>query len=121
MLALSTIGQIRLTRGDSLDLPVTINQGTSMEPIKYDLREYDEVYFALMEPNQPWENAILKQKYTIEDLIDDELYIRFKPKDTMCLIPGLYYYQIKIRIYDYDSEEYVVNTIVPKTHFWIEE
>lgn len=121
MLSLSNIGQIRLTRGDSLILPVAINQGDNMNPILYELGEHDEVYFALMEPNQVWEDAIIKQKYTRENMIDNQLYIKLKPKDTMCLIPGLYYYQVKVRIYDYQEEDYLVNTIIPKTHFWIEE
>ena len=60
MLALTSIGQIRLTRGDTLTLPIQINQGDNMYPILYELEQKDEVYFALMEPNQPWEQAILK-------------------------------------------------------------
>ena len=121
MLLLSTIGQIRLTRGDSFDLPLTINQGTSLDPVRYELDKDDELYFALMEPNQPWEQAILKKKYTFDDKINGDIWIKLTPKDTMCLLPGLYYYQIKLRIYDYTVNDYYVNTIVPKTHFWIEE
>lgn len=121
MLSLTSIGQIRLTRGDTLNLPVHINQGDSMTYIAYELQPLDEVYFALMEPNQPWEQAILKRKYTLEDLEEGVLSIKFRPSDTMCLLPGLYYYQIKVRIYDYSTGEYIVNTIIPKTHFWIEE
>ena len=119
MLALTNIGQIRLTRGDTLTLPIQINQGDNMYPILYELGEKDEVYFALMEPNQPWEQAILKKKFGYEDQIDGIIPLILRPSDTMCLLPGLYYYQIKVRIYQ--DDEYIVNTIIPKTHFWIEE
>ena len=90
MLSLSTIGQIRLTRGDSLDLPITINQGTTMEPVRYELDKDDELYFAVMEPNQPWEQAILKKKYTFDDKVDGDICIKLRPHDTMCLLPGIY-------------------------------
>ena len=43
MLALTNIGQIRLTRGDSLLLPLVINQGDNMNPIAYELQPNDEV------------------------------------------------------------------------------
>ena len=42
--------------------------------------------------------------------------ISLKPQDTMCLIPGLYYYQLKLRTAD---EE--VFTLIPKTAFYILE
>ena len=119
MLALTSIGQVRLTRGDTLILPIQINQGDNMCPILYELAPKDEVYFALMEPNQPWEQAILKKKFGFEDMVDGVIPLKLKPADTMCLLPGLYYYQVKVRIYQ--DGEYIVNTIIPKTHFWIEE
>ena len=119
MLVLTNIGQIRLTRGDTLVLPLTINQGDNMNPIAYELQPTDEVYFALMEPNQPWEQAILKKKLDYTNQENGELILKFKPSDTMCLLPGLYYYQVKIRLIQ--DNEYIVNTIIPKTHFWIEE
>ena len=121
MLSITSIGQIRLTRGDSLEFPLYINQGDNLDPLAYVMNQYDELYFAIMEPNQPWEQAIVKQKYTHESLKDDAIWIKLRPKDTMCLLPGLYYYQVKIRTYDFMTDEYLVNTLMPKTQFWIEE
>lgn len=122
MLSLSHCGQIRLSRGDTLILPISINQGDTMNPIEYLLGPHDELYFGVMEPNQPWEYAILKKKFTSQDVDEDgRLSIKLKPNDTMCLLPGLYYYQVKVRIYDYDNQEYIVNTIMSKTQFWVEE
>ena len=119
MLTLSNIGQIRLTRGDTLTLPLQINQGTNLSPILYELSAQDEVYFGLMEPNQPWEQAILKKKFTSKDQEDGIIPLKLRSSDTMCLLPGLYYYQVKVRIFQ--DGEAIVNTIIPKTHFWIEE
>lgn len=121
MLGLTYCGQIRLSRGDTLDLPLEINQGTKLDPIRYELQPNDEVYFALMEPNQPWEFAIIKKKYTDKDFLEGLASLHFEPEDTMCLLPGLYYYQVKVRIYDPSTDRYIVNTIMPKTQFWIEE
>ena len=121
MLALTSIGQVRLTRGDTLVLPIEINQGDNLNPFRYDLQPLDEVYFALMEPNQPWEQAILKKKYTYIDQVNGVITLKLRHSDTMCLYPGLYYYQIKVRIYDEEAKDYIVNTIIPKTHFWVEE
>lgn len=119
MLTLKSTGQIRLTRGDTLVLPLYINQGDNLNPIAYELQVEDEVYFGVMEPNQPWEQALIRKKYTYIDLSDNQLYLKLKPEDTMCLLPGLYYYQIKVRIFN--DGEYIVNTIMPKTQFWVEE
>ena len=119
MLCLTSLRQIRLTRGDTLVLPIQINQGDNMCLILYELEPKDELYFALTEPNQPWEQAILKKKFDFNDQKDGVIPLKLNPSDTMCLLPGLYYYQIKVRIYQ--DGEYIVNTIIPKTHFWIEE
>ena len=121
MLSLSSCAQVRVSRGDTCDIEVVINQGTAMDPFRYDLQPNDEIYFGLMEPNQPFEYAILKKKLTYDDVIDNQQFIHLEPKDTLCLLPGLYYYQIKVRIYDAVNQRYIVNTIIPKTQFWIEE
>lgn len=122
MLSLSSCGHIRLSRGDTFSMPIYINQGDNMTKILYSLQAHDELYFALMEPNQPWEQAIVKKKYTCSDNQEDGgVIIALEPKDTMCLFPGLYYYQIKARIFDYENNKYIVNSITPKLQFWIEE
>ena len=121
MFLLGTAGQIRISRGDSAIFEYTINQGTNFDPIKYELKEGDELFFGVMEPNQPFEQAIIKKRYTYLDQLDGCLYIEFKPTDTLCLLPGLYYYQIKIRIRNPENGSMIVNTLIPKTQFWIEE
>ena len=55
---------VSLTRGDSARFPLFINTGTAIKPVRYVLADEDEVYLAVMQPNQYFENAILKKKFT---------------------------------------------------------
>lgn len=122
MFCVSKGGIIRMSRGDSVEFPVTIYDGTSVNRVKYDLAAEDELYFGLMEPNMRFEDALIRKKcdyrYTNEE---GDIMIYLDPQDTEYLLPGLYYYQIKVRIYDPYRDDYMVNTILPKTQFWIEE
>ena len=74
-------------------------------------QEGDEIYWALMEPNQPWEQAIVKKKLDISNL-----NVSLKPNDTLCLYPDQYYYQFKMRTAGGD-----VYTLCPRTSFYILE
>ena len=73
-----------------------------------------------MQPNEPFECAILKKVFTKDNLNEfGDVLIELEPKDTECLIPGKYYYTVKAKFIK-DTKE-IVNTVVPKTEFWIEE
>lgn len=114
---------IELTRGDSARYPLFINQGSDIEPFRYDLRDKDELYLGIMEPNQPFECALVKKKYTKASIRldqDDNILIKIEPEDTVALIPGKYYYQIKLRKYT-EYDDYDVITIIDKTEFWVQE
>lgn len=110
-------GNVVLNRGDSLSMAIQLNIGTKLEPIIHKLTEHDAVYFGLMEPNQPFECALLKKKLTVENLDSrGNVQLNIRPRDTQCLLPGKYFYQIKLCI---NNEE--VYTIVDKTQFFITE
>lgn len=81
----------------------------------------DEVYFGLMENNQVFENAIVKKKFNKLNLgIKNNIIIKIDPIDTVNLIPGKYWYQIKAKlINNYNKPE--VNTVIQKTLFYIED
>lgn len=114
---------IELTRGDSARYPLFINMGTDLYPMRYKLGERDELYLGIMEPNQPFECALVKKKYTNADIkLDncDNILIKIEPEDTVALIPGKYYYQIKLRKYT-EYDDYDVITIIDKTEFWVQE
>lgn len=108
---------VTLIRGDSFKSPIIINAGTFLEPIHYTLTKDDTLYFALMEPNQSFENAILKKVYTVDSEKDEngDTYLTFSSNDTENLLPGIYYYTIKlVTTVDNKTE---ANTIVPNTQF----
>ncbi|MBO7734851.1 MAG: hypothetical protein J6S67_19985 [Methanobrevibacter sp.] len=119
MLNISNNGIIRLSRGDSFSCPVFVNMGTELVPIRYELQDDDKLYFALMEPNQPFEEAILKKVLTKDDLNENgDAVLTLVPSDTENLVVGLYYYTIKLR--RPTEGEPQVDTVVPNRQFWIE-
>lgn len=106
MLSLSANGLLVLSRGDNAVLPLFLNAGTDLQPIRYKLQKieketytlYDEVYLAIEEPNQPFECAIIKKKYNYKDLNKrGDVVIVLKHEDTRCLKPGKYYYEIRAK------------------------
>ena len=111
MLFINTSPEIHTHRGDTLVIPSTIYSGDNLLRELYTLLEGDEIYFALLEPNQCWENAIVKKKF-----VDTNFKIKLDPKDTMCLLPGLYYYQIKLR-----NKEGEVYTLCNRSKLYILE
>ena len=98
--------------------PLFINVGTEMYPQRYSLKDGDAVYFAVMEPNQKFEDAILKQVYTSadEETQDGDLIIKLNPNDTQYLHSGKYFYTIKVKFSD---SELPVQTIIDNREFWI--
>ena len=58
---------IVLNRGDSYSFNLTIVDENSESGI-YNLEGDDAVYLGIMDPRQPFELALVKKKYTVEDL-----------------------------------------------------
>lgn len=116
-------GTIYVTRGDSFAMPLELNIGTKMQPITYIMDENSFVYFGIMEPNQPFETAIVRKKYTYTDMNEDgQVVIKIRPQDTQCLLPGKYYYQVKLQVVDPSNPaNYDVQTIIDKTQLFIME
>ena len=113
-------GIINLMRGDSFTTPILINLGTKLNPRYYTLGPADKLYFGLMEPNQAFENAVLKKVYDMSSPQDSEgnTLLTLKPSDTEKLRVGQYYYMIKLRAIDTFGQE-MVRTIVNPTIFWL--
>lgn len=108
------------TRGDTLMEPIFINMGTYTRPVRYSLQPGDKLYFGLMEPNTYFEYSILKKVYdhtSPKNMFGDTI-LELKPEDTEFLIPGTYYYEIKLQQFDDLGKEYIT-TITPKTLFYI--
>lgn len=117
---LTKTGILSLIRGDSFSIVAYINSGTELVPVKYTLTNTDKLYFAIMQPNEQFENAIVKKVFTSANLNSDgDVIISLLPTDTEYLIPGKYYYQLKL-VSIVDNVEQVT-TITPKSLFFIEE
>lgn len=123
MFTIAFNGIITINRGDSFKFPLVLNAGTNLEPEDFDIPYRSVVYFAVMEPNQPFEDALIRKKYTFDDCDENgNIMIRFRPQDTQCVLPGKYYYQVKLqRFNSEDPEDYEVDTVIDKTLFWIME
>lgn len=115
MFSVGLNNEITITRGDSATAKLFINAGTEVNVVQYTIQDEDKIYLGIMEPNQPFEKAILKKVFTSQD-VDEEGYlnIKFKPNDTVQLMPGTYYYSIKL----VDKEE-DVTTLISNTLFTI--
>lgn len=122
MFRISSNGIITVNRGDSFEFPVTLNIGSDIARVEYQLTETDVLYLGIMEPNQPFETAIIRKKFTHKDLDEDNnIKIRFWPEDTRFVLPGKYYYQIKLQTVDKNTGRLDVETVVDKTLFYIQE
>ena len=122
MFHISSNGIVTVNRGDSFELPIVLNIGNSIDRQEYILADTDALYLGIMEPNQPFETAIVRKKFTSKDLDEDNnINVRFWPKDTVCLLPGKYYYQVKLQTVDEATGRLDVETVIDKTLFYIQE
>ena len=114
---------IKMTRGDTYEFNLTIDDEGS-ENGKYILQGNDTVYFGLMEPNSAFEQSLVKKIYTEEDCDKDgNIFITIEPEDTEHLLPGVYYYSVKLEVDHENGETYEnihkVITVINKTKFII--
>lgn len=122
MFKISDNGIVTVNRGDSFEFPITLNIGNSIQKAEYTMRSTDVLYLGIMLPNQPFETAIIRKKFTYEDLdSDNNIVIRFWPEDTLYVLPGKYYYQVKLQTIDEKTKRKDVETVIDKTLFYIQE
>ena len=147
MLTISNNGIITVNRGDDFSVPLFINMGTELAPVRYTLKENDEIYLGIFssgadylldtegtkffvedeitylgipEIDEYFQNAVVRKTFTINDLNENgDVVLKFAHVDTKFLLPGNYYYQVRAKITK-DGEEYI-NTIVKKTPFIVLE
>lgn len=119
---------IKLNRGDSYEFSIFIPDKVNKYK-NYLLTAKDAVYFALMYPNQRFEDAIILKGYTLEDQdpINGKITVKIAPNDTRTLTPGIYYYTVKLQrggtlgvINDYDTPD-EIRTIIERTKFILNE
>ena len=123
MFNISRDGIVTLSRGDHFSIPLFINAGTEIAPVRYPLQDNDTIYFGVCEPNQPFETAIVRKVYDKDNReINDngDLVITFDSNDTEYLEDGLYYYIVKLSTKNENGDE-LITTLIPKTKFYIED
>ena len=123
MLDISHDGIISMSRGDTIKMTLFINAGTEIHPTRYELSEKDRIYVGICEPNQPFENAIVRQTYTSDDWeLNDkgDLVVTISPEETEYLTEGQYYYIVKM-VSTNDKGKEIVQTIIPKKKLFIED
>lgn len=116
---------ISMVRGDSFKFNLVINEGNDEASDNiYTLKDQDALYFALMEPNKPFEDAILIKEYTADtvDISPEDnktIIISLVPEDTELLQPGTYYYTVKLnKLNELEGIDETI-TVIPKTKFFI--
>ena len=121
MCEISYNGIITVNRGDSFSIDIPLSTGSTLFPVKFALDKGDFVYLGVMEPNQPFEDAIIRKMFPGDNHIgQDFASFEFTPDDTRCLLPGRYYYQVKIsKSNPHNKVGYNVYTLVDKTQFFI--
>lgn len=125
MIDISSNGIVTLTRGDYGEIPLFINQGNKLYPIRYSLLKDDHsafIQFFLMQADQSFDDPIIKKTYTTESPHTDQrdLIIQIEPDDTLYLTPGKYYYSVRL-IMKLQDGSYKTITVIPKRLFFIKE
>lgn len=124
MLDIGINNLITMTRGDTQTIPLYIFTSNSITT-KYAFfpNRYDKIFFAIMEPGQKFEDAIVKQIYYYDDVDkeDGKINVKLSSTDTQFLQPGTYYYTVKLLRKSpweiTDDTMGTVETIIDKTKF----
>ena len=123
MFDISTNGIISITRGDAARTSLYINLGTALDPLYSTLSDNQKLYFGIMEPNQAFEDSIVRKVLTKADHCDPDdplaVVITFNCEDTVNLLPGTYYYSAKLYTDGGFDGPDRVDTLIPKTKFVI--
>jgi hypothetical protein len=121
---------IILNRGDTYEFDLTIDDDSAVDG-RYHIQGDDTIYFGIMDPHQPFEAALVKKKFTVDDAdTNGNLTIVIEPEDTLDLLPGTYYYSVKIHLQHEninpetdEVEGYVdkVYTVINKTKLFLND
>ena len=104
---------ISLNRGDYAEITFKFEEGKFPKtPIT--MNDGDVLFFGLMDPNRHFEHSLIKKEYTGTNVIDDEgkFTLVLEPDDTLELVPGTYFYEIKLLTADAK-----IKTLIQKTRF----
>jgi len=125
---------LMMNRGDRFSFNMTIYDESRATGV-YELKPDDILYFALLNPHDRFEDAIILRGYTYEDanIIDTKegpihvFKIILEREDTINLEPGVYYYTLKLQKGTKTGQESLketaanLSTIIGRTKFIINE
>lgn len=115
-------GIMTIHAGDTIIAPLFLNIGDIITPIRYVLKEDDRLYVGIMEPGQPFTHALIRKMLTKDDLNElGDPELKLTPEDTERVMPGLYYYEVKLLTHDEETGEEVVETIISKKKIYVLE
>lgn len=119
MLEISLSGNIKINKGDVFKVPLFIDCSDDIfTSIRLPFKEGDEIYFYIIEPNTSLRLPLLKQTYTKDDINENgDIVLNFTEKDTDWIIPGVYYYEIKLKKASNEYFDSELITIVKRRKF----
>lgn len=105
---------ISMNRGDYAEIPLYFKEGKFPYNTPITMTDDDVLFFGLMDPNQHFEHALLKKEYTGSSTIDKDgkFLLVLEPEDTLELMPGTYFYEIKLL-----TKDSKIYTLMQKTRF----
>lgn len=135
---------ITITRGDIAIIEFEVSENCKavfdsyweVDKTYYEFSEGDTIYFGLMDPFQLFEKALIRKRLRYGDnptpygegiyqgSEGNKVIIVLTPEDTETLIPGTYYYSIKLR-YQESSEGYsdalptAIHTLIQNTKIYV--
>lgn len=125
---------LKMNRGDYFSFSMSIEDETSPSGC-YLMQPNDILYFALLNPHERFEDALILRGYTYEDAVQVKttlgpvsvFNIELLRKDTVCLDPGVYYYTFKLLknaksgVLSFKDPDAKLTTIIERTKFIINE
>ena len=111
---------ITMYHGDTYTQSIYINSGSFEEPERYIITEHDKLYIGIREPNQRFEDSLIRKVYSSssEKTAEGDIVFKLDYKDTKLVHPGTYYLCAKL-VQNYDSDSPIVSTIIDDTLFFI--
>ena len=123
MISISPNHIIEINRGDDASFAFRVPfWGAGVDDEQYVLKEGDTLYVGIMEPNSSFEHALVRKAYTSADNDENgDVTISLASNDTICLLPGTYYIQAKLKRLegkdDSGSDAYSIGTVLGKSKF----
>ena len=121
MAFIDNLCNITISRGECLQIPLFVNMGVDEEPVRLNFNEISdlnvEVYLGIHLPHQPFECSLIRKIFTYLDSNEyGDIMVKLNPQDTLNMLPGKYFYSIKLRMQSPNQGDWV-STIIDEKIF----